>query len=92
LCGVRPAAEQRVIVGERRFDFGISGKGGALGQHQLSCRLALGERPVRDAVFGNQLCRGLRNPRPVLCIPSERVGAVGAAAKLRMSAMSHRAF
>ena len=38
----------------------------AIGQHQLPRRLALGERPVGDAVLGDQPRRGLRDARAVV--------------------------
>ena len=60
------AAEQRVMVDERRLDLVVAGQRRAVGQQQLPQRLALGERPVRDAVLGDEPRRDVGDARAVL--------------------------
>ncbi len=85
------SAEQRVIVAERRLDLVVAGQGRAVRQHELPCGFALGLRPVRDAMFGDQLGGDLRDARAVLRFAAKGVGAVGAATQAGMCAMSHDA-
>ena len=68
------AAEQRVVVDERGLDLVVARQRRALGQHQLPRGLALGERPVGDAVLGDEPRRGLRDAGAVLRVPSEGIG------------------
>jgi len=58
---VRLAAEQRVMVGERLLDGVVRGQGRRVGEQQRPRRLALGERPVGDAVLGDEPRRRLRD-------------------------------
>jgi len=84
------AAEQHVIVDQRGFDLVVPRQRRAFREHQLPGRLALGERPVRDAMLGDEPGGRLRDAGAVLRLPAERVRAVSPPAKCRVSPMSHR--
>ena len=63
---MRVACEQRVMLGECGLHFLVRWQRLALRQLELARRLALGERPVRDAVLGDEARSGLRDANPVL--------------------------
>ena len=93
---MRLAAEDRVVVEQRRLDLVVARQRRALREAQLPGRLALGERPVADAVLGDQLCRDLGDARALVAVADEAVvpldpaavaaGRVVAAIPARMSA------
>ena len=87
---MRLAAEQGVMLDQRRFDLAVVGQRLAFRKHQLARGLALRQRPVGDAVLGDEARRGLRDAHAVLRVAPERVGAVRPAAEGRVSAVSHR--
>jgi len=66
------AAEQDVVVAQRVLDLVVAGQRAALGQPELSCRLALGERPVGDAVLGDELRGELRDRLALVAGRGER--------------------
>ncbi len=51
--GVRVAAEQPLVFHQRRFDFGVLGQHGAVGDPEALGGLALGDQEVADAVLGH---------------------------------------
>ena len=63
---MRVAAEQGVMIGERGRHFVVAGKRLAFRQHELARRLALGERPIADAMLDDQARGDLRDAQAVL--------------------------
>ncbi len=60
------STEQRVVRVERGFHFVVTGQRRAIVVAELARRLALGHRPVGDAVLGDEPRRGLRDQRALL--------------------------
>ena len=73
------AAEQRVVVAQRRLDLVIGGQRCTLGQVELSRCLALRERPVGDAVLGDQASGDLRDGCALDAVRAETETALGTA-------------
>ena len=63
---LRVAAEQRLVLDQRCLDLLVRRMSGAIGQQQLPRGLALGQRPVVDAVLDDEARCRLRDPRAVV--------------------------
>jgi hypothetical protein len=70
---MRLAAEDRVVVEQRRLDLVVAWQCRALGEAKLPGRLALGKRSVADAVLGDQPSRDLGDARPLVAVTDEDV-------------------
>ena len=84
------AAEERMMLGKRRFDLAVGRQSFALREHQLPRRFPFRKRPIRDAVLRNQSRGELRDARAILRVATEGVGSVGTTVARRMAAMTHR--